>query len=216
MTTIPRTLLIMAKTKKNKETPEQDTKPNQAWRNRIVGHGEEDPEKILGNPFNFRVHPEHQQEALAGVLDEVGWVQDVIINRTTQHLIDGHLRVSLALKRKEKSIPVVYVELSADEEKIILATLDPIAALANTDKEKLGELLNEVSTGNAAIQSMLSDLAAKQGLIPKEEKEKSDEPEDSRYKEQYGVIVICENEQHQENVYNEMVRAGYNCKVVTT
>ena len=39
----------------------------QTWRNRITGHGEEDPRKLLENPRNFRLHPQEQQEALLGV-----------------------------------------------------------------------------------------------------------------------------------------------------
>lgn len=38
----------------------------------------------------------------------------------------------------------------------------------------------------------------------------------SFYKEQYGVIVICKNEEDQEKVYNKLLDQGYECKVVTT
>src|SRR5437867_4576224 len=72
-------------------------KSQATWRNRIVGSGEEAPDQLLANPKNWRIHPKHQQEALAGVLDEVGWVQEVIVNQQTGHLVDGHLRVTLAL-----------------------------------------------------------------------------------------------------------------------
>jgi len=134
------------------------------WRNRIVGHGKESPDQLLANPLNWRVHPEHQQEALDGVLSEVGWVQEVIVNRRTGHLIDGHLRVALAMRRGEPMIPVLYVDLSEEEERLILATLDPLAAMAIADAGKLDELLQEVSTTDAAIMEMLSALAADAGL----------------------------------------------------
>jgi DNA modification methylase len=134
------------------------------WRSRIVGHGEEAPDQLLANPLNFRIHPKPQQDALAGVLSEVGWVQDVIVNQQTGHVIDGHLRVSLAIGRREPSIPVVYVDLDEAEEKLILATIDPLSAMAATDAEKLDELLREVSTGDAAVQQMLSGLAQDAGL----------------------------------------------------
>lgn len=32
-----------------------------AWRNRIVGYGEEAPEQLLASPWNWRIHPGHQQ-----------------------------------------------------------------------------------------------------------------------------------------------------------
>lgn len=136
------------------------------WRNRIIGHGEEAPDQLLANPRNFRIHPKPQQDALAGVLTEVGWVQDVIVNQRTGHVIDGHLRVSLAISRQEPSIPVVYVDLDEQEEALILATLDPLSAMAATDREQLDALLHEVSTGDAAVQAMLDQLAQQTGLVP--------------------------------------------------
>jgi hypothetical protein len=136
------------------------------WRSRIVGHGEEAPDQLLANPANWRIHPKPQQDALAGVLDQVGWVQDVIVNRVTGHVIDGHLRVSLAIGRREPSVPVVYVELEPAEEALILATIDPLAAMAATDREQLAVLLEDVSTGDAALQAMLDSLAQDAGFVP--------------------------------------------------
>lgn len=119
------------------------TEPQKQWENRIVGSGSEDPNQILANPFNFRKHPKHQQDAMTGVLNEIGWIQDVIINRVTGHLIDGHLRVELAM-RKNEQVPVKYVELSEREEKIALASIDPIGALAEQDQDILDDLLNSI------------------------------------------------------------------------
>lgn len=134
------------------------------WRNRIIGSGEEEPGNLLANPRNWRIHPKAQQEALAGVLSEVGWVQRVIVNQRSGNLIDGHLRVSLALRDDEPVVPVEYVDLSEAEEALILATLDPLSALATTDASKLDELLREVTTGEAAVQAMLGELAKANGL----------------------------------------------------
>nr|MBA3627289.1 hypothetical protein [Chloroflexota bacterium] len=57
------------------------------------GHREEAPDQLLANPKNWRIHPASQQGALASVLDDVGWVGQVLVNRRTGHLVDGHLRV---------------------------------------------------------------------------------------------------------------------------
>lgn len=75
------------------------------FRNRIVGSGVEAPDQLLANPRNWRLHPKEQQEALEGVLDTVGWAQEVVVNRTTGHIVDGHLRVMIALRREEPAIP---------------------------------------------------------------------------------------------------------------
>ena len=128
------------------------------FRSRIVGHGEEAPDQLLANPGNWRIHPKAQQDAMKGVLNQVGWVQSVIVNRVTGHLVDGHMRVSLALREDAKTIPVAYVDLTPEEEALVLATLDPLSALAVADKEKLAELLAEVSVDSKEVERLLNDL----------------------------------------------------------
>src|SRR5665647_157798 len=134
------------------------------WANRIVCHGEEKPDKLLANPANWRRHGESQQRALSGVLGEVGLVQSVIVNRTTGHLVDGHLRVELALAAGQPQIPVVYVELSEDEERIILASLDPIAAMADADRDKLAELLASVRSDDEAVRGLLECIGQQEHI----------------------------------------------------
>lgn len=140
-------------------------KPSPAWKNRIVGYGEESPDQLLANPQNFRTHPKNQQDTLAGVLSEVGVVQNVIVNKRTGFVVDGHLRISLAMREQQPTVPVTYVDLSPAEESLILATLDPISAMATADRDKLDELLRDVSTGDAAVMQMLSDLAEEHGVV---------------------------------------------------
>ena len=134
------------------------------WKNRIVGSGTANPADIIANPANWRLHPQAQRDALEGLLNEVGWVQDVIINKTTGLLLDGHLRVEIALARGETSIPVKYVELSVEEEALVLATLDPLGAMATIDAAQYDALLRDVETGNAAVQAMLAKTAQSAGL----------------------------------------------------
>jgi ParB-like chromosome segregation protein Spo0J len=125
-----------------------------------VGHGAEAPDQLLANPYNWRVHPQGQRRALAAALSEVGWVQSVIVNRRTGHVVDGHLRIALALERGEPEVPVVYVDLSEEEERLVLATLDPIGALAWGDGAKLGELLAALQVDQATLTRLLDDLAS--------------------------------------------------------
>jgi hypothetical protein len=146
------------------------------WKNRIVGYGEEAPEQLLANEKNWRGHPKPQQDALSGVLREVGIVQNILVNKRTgsewpegernvETMIDGHLRVALAISEGQPTVPITYVDLTPAEENEILATLDPLAAMAFTDAAKLDELLRDVQSGEAAVQDMIEQLAIRQGLI---------------------------------------------------
>ncbi len=128
------------------------------WRSRIVGHGEVAPADLVPNPENWRSHPQEQRDALGGALEDVGWVMEVIVNQTTGNLVDGHLRLDLALSRGEPFVPVTYVELTHDEERLVLATLDPLAAMADAEVIPLQELLAQLDPHNAALRGMLGDL----------------------------------------------------------
>jgi DNA modification methylase len=138
--------------------------PSTTWRNRITGHGEADPKVLIPNPANWRTHPREQHRALAGAMTEVGWVAQVLVNRTTGHVVDGHLRVELAISRNEATVPVTYVELSEDEERLVLATLDPLAAMASADTAKLAELLADLTPSDDALRSVLAELADRNGI----------------------------------------------------
>ena len=66
---------------------------------------------------------------------------EVLVNRTTGHIVDGHLRIELALARDEPTVPVTYFELTDEEERLVLASLDPLAAMASAEQEQLAALL---------------------------------------------------------------------------
>ena len=145
------------------------------WQNRITGYGVEDADQLLANPSNWRIHPKFQQDSLSGVLDTVGWVQNVIVNQRTspiwgkdrnvETVVDGHLRIALAISRNEQ-VPVTYVDLDPSEEALILASIDPIAALAATDKDQLDALLRQLNTDDIAVQQLISSIAEHEGIIP--------------------------------------------------
>lgn len=135
------------------------------WRNRIIGQGEVAPGELVANPANWRLHPKAQQRALGGALTEVGWVAQCLVNVRTGHLVDGHLRVELAIERGEPSVPVTYVDLSEAEERIVLASLDPLGAMADTDAAKLEELLRDLAPADSALAAMLASLAEQNGIL---------------------------------------------------
>jgi DNA modification methylase len=150
------------------------------WRNRIVGSGEEDPAQLVANPRNWRTHPASQRDALRGSLLQVGWVQQVLVNQRTGNVVDGHARVEEAISHGEPKVPVLYVDLDPEEEALILATLDPIAAMAIPDDDRLRELLAEITVDDAGLDALLASITPsepKAGLTdPDEVPEPSEAP----------------------------------------
>jgi DNA modification methylase len=129
------------------------------WRNRIVDQADVPPATLVANPANWRGHPAHQRRVVQAVLRDIGWVQRVIVNTETGHIVDGHARVEEAIARGEPTVPVTYVELDPDEERQVLATFDVIGGLAVPDPEALDALLAELGPLDAGLRALLDDLA---------------------------------------------------------
>ena len=103
------------------------------------------------------------------MLEEVGWVQSVILNRRTGRLVDGHLRIELAIKNKEELVPVTVVDLSEDEEDAILASFDPISAMAKINHDALSALVAGIKTTNPALRDLIERIK-KQSCIASDHK----------------------------------------------
>jgi DNA modification methylase len=139
-------------------------KPEQ-WKNRIVGITEEDPSQLLANCKNWRIHPKNQQDALNGVLNDIGFVTGVIQNDRNATILDGHLRCELAISKGQKTIPVIHVDLTEAEEAEVLATFDPISAMAAADKEKLDDLLKSIQSDDEQVMKLLEEIREENGII---------------------------------------------------
>lgn len=125
------------------------------WKKRIVGEADVDPATLKPHAANWRVHPKRQQQAMVDILDEVGVVQQVLVNRRTGVIIDGHMRVRLALRNHEPTVPVVFVDLSEPEEYTALATINPLATLAYEDRQQRRDVALAIESPSLAIRALI-------------------------------------------------------------
>ena len=136
-------------------------------RNRIVEYKSIPSNQIEDNPKNFRLHPDDQKEALQDILDEIGIVDTVLVREMPNgnyQLIDGHLRKDVL---KGTDIPAIVVDLDDEESDLVLATHDPLAAMAKSDPSKVDALLRDINTSSQAVSDLLTSLAEASGTIPK-------------------------------------------------
>ena len=117
--------------------------------------------ELADNAKNWRVHPEHQRAALRGLLrrDRLRRSRTYLPqqrNGGRLTLIDGHLRKTEA---GDAEIPCLVTDLNDEEADLLLATYDPIAAMAEADRTALNGLLGTVHSENEAVQSLLKSLA---------------------------------------------------------
>ena len=120
--------------------------------------------ELLPNPKNWRKHPTAQANALRGTLSEIGYADALIAYETPEGLmlIDGHLRAETT---PDQEVPVLVTDLTEEEADKVLATLDPLSAMARTDEGALLELVSSLNIQNDAVNLMLEAVANGERLL---------------------------------------------------
>jgi hypothetical protein len=188
------------------------------YQNKIIGHEMVDPTQLLANPLNFRIHTKVQKDAMRSMLRNIGWLDEIIVNQRTGVLINGHMRVDIALTDNEPLVPVRYVDLTDEEQNLALATFDNIAALAGTDRDQLELLLSETSTQDGDLLEFLSSLQP-----PKMPEYDSPLPTDTTdYENQdvggnkWLIVITCENEWQQGELLEEFESREIECRALSS
>jgi hypothetical protein len=168
--------------------------------------------ELKPHPRNWRTHPRAQQDAMRGVLAEVGYA-DALLARELEdgslQLVDGHLRAEIA---PDAMVPVLVLDVSEQEALKLLATLDPLAAMAEADVQMLAGLVADVETDNRAVRAMLDQLASENPFPPDAATGTLD---DVIVPQTYQVVVECRDEAQQRGVFERLVADGFKCRVLS-
>lgn len=133
---------------------------HRTYQSRIVGYSKVNPAELNANPYNWRVHTPEQIEAVRAALSEIGVIQNPIRNIRTGFLIDGHLRVQLAVEAGVDEIEVTDVDLEPMDEMKAVATFDKIGLMAETNDEKLLTLHAGNTWDDPALKEAMDQLVA--------------------------------------------------------
>lgn len=173
-------------------------------------------DELRPNPRNWRLHPPQQQDALRGLLAEVGYADALLARELADGslmLIDGHLRAETT---PDAVVPVLVLDVDEQEADKILLTHDPLANMAAISREHLDALLADVQTENAAVREMVDSIGTQceadgtNAPVPR-----PIEPPDVAVPESYQVVVECRDELDQQAVFERMRAEGYRCRVLT-
>src|SRR3954452_6203648 len=120
-------------------------------RNRIVRHVRVRAGDLVPHEHNARVHPDAQRRALLALYEEVGFARSLLAYELSDgrlKLIDGHLRQRLD---PDMMVEVEVLDVNDEEAAKLLLSIDPLAALAEHDADKLDELRRLVSSPSDAL-----------------------------------------------------------------
>lgn len=169
--------------------------------------------ELADNPANWRRHPAAQLNALRSLLDdpEIGWAGAALYNERTRRLIDGHARKSL---RPDAKIPVLIGSWSEAAEQKILATLDPIAALAEADPVALESLLRAASFDEPELSDLLENLAQENDIQLAPEPTADATQTEQSISEQWLIIIECKSESQQTKLLKRLSSENLKCKAL--
>ncbi len=164
---------------------------------------------LIPNPKNWRTHPEHQKDVLKGVLAEVGYADALLVRELPDGslmLVDGHLRAETT---PEQSVPVLVLDIDESEADKLLALFDPLAGLAETNEDLLAELMRNIETDNIAVRQMLDEMLAKTPELPN-----PDDLKDLPIPNLFQILIECESEEEQRELFDRFNVEGLKCKIL--
>jgi hypothetical protein len=145
------------------------------FRDRITEYRKIKGKDLLDNDGNWRIHPALQQDAVRGIMEEVGIVGALLVYTSERQggitVIDGHLRKNID---PEFDWPCLVTDLDDAEADFVLSVLDPSALLAQVDVERFRKLTRTFNTDNLAIRELLRQVdAGRLAEIAAEKEEKA-------------------------------------------
>src|SRR5271167_2118598 len=159
-------------------------------RNRIKGHRRIRAGDLVPHEWNFRTHPELQRRALLALYDEVGFARSLLAYELPDgrlKLLDGHLRRDLD---PNMEVEVEILDVTEEEARTLLLSMDPLAALAETQAQLHQRLLELTPTPSADLEAAWQ--AAAEAAV-----KASASREVVSVLEQYLLLLTCRDEQHQ-------------------
>ena len=165
------------------------------------------------HPNNWRTHPAAQQDALRGLLAEIGYADALVARELSDgslQLIDGHLRAETT---PDVEVPVLVVDLDDSEAAKLLALHDPLTGLAGTNDDVLTDLLAEVETESAAVREVLDGILSPPGGL--DDEPIKEPPAEVDVTDAFQVVIECRDETEQKAVYERMTAEGFTCRLLT-
>lgn len=185
------------------------------WSTKIVRVEKVDPKTLHPHPKNFRIHPKNQRKAFSQIVDKIGFIACVTANINTRRVINGHLRVEEALRRRQPLIDVEWVDLTEEEERLALVTFDPISEMAEIESPGLASLLQEAESylggKSYAIEEIRRELL---GEAEEAEGFTAGGHEEEEKAERVAVVVRCSNEIQQRAMIDWATERGLSFKCV--
>lgn len=217
---MPRASQKAAKTAKDKPKPlegaDEVPLPGQEW---------EIPEAAALDE-NFPVddlmpHPDNPNtgdvDSIVESMDENGWYGTITAQLSTKRILAGEHRWLAAKQKGALTVPVYFVDVDDVTAIKILLADNATARRGVINRDKVTRLLEVVGDirGTGIDASFLGEVAELDEKATKSDADKLLEPGEGNYAPQWGVIVACDDEAHQEKVFNQLTKLKLTVRAVS-
>ncbi|MGN0905873.1 MAG: ParB N-terminal domain-containing protein [Bullifex sp.] len=170
--------------------------------------------KKLSEISMYEHNPRKNDEAVKYVAESIkqfGFRVPIVIDKNGV-IIAGHTRYKACMKLGLEEVPcIVADDLTPEQIKAYRLADNKVSEKAEWDFDLLESELEDI------LNFDMGDF----GFDIKIEEPSGDDTPDPgdngfTYKEQYGVIVMCADEDEQREIYERLTEEGYECKVVAT
>ena len=143
-----------------------------------------DVSKVKYAPYNPRKISPETLEKLKQSIETFGYVEPIIVNKRTMHVVGGNQRLRALRELKVKEVEAVIVDLDIEHEKVLNIALNKIAG--EWDIEKLQQLLSEMDDSMIDLTGFSQEEIEKLFEIETDlmtDSEAFEEPEEEEQKE---------------------------------
>lgn len=162
---------------------------------------------------NSRVHDEEQIIQICSSIKEFGFTNPVLIDESNG-IIAGHGRLMAAKKLNLKTVPcIVLAGLSEAQKKAYIIADNAIPLNASWDMEKLALEVDALQAEDFDLSLLGFKDDFMVSLFDDPEPVPEQKPNGEEYTEIFNILVECENEAHQQEIYDELTQKGLKCRV---
>ena len=169
-------------------------------------------EMKIGDIIPYEKNPRKNDEAVKYVAESIkqfGFKVPIVIDKNNV-IVAGHTRYKASKKLGLKEVPcIVADDLTEEQIKAYRLADNKVSELAEWDIELLDEELDSI------LDIDMADFGFELNLDEEEQEVVEDNDLSDKLKSTFEVIIECDNEGEQEEIFNRLITEGLKCRVLT-
>ncbi|MFN4259767.1 MAG: hypothetical protein ACK4RK_10750 [Gemmataceae bacterium] len=181
-------------------------------RNRIKQHVRIRAGDLACHELNPRVHNDVQRAALAASYRQIGFSRSLLAYELPDgrlKLIDGHLRRDM---HPDMIVDVEVLDVSDEEARALLLSIDPLAQLADYDQQVLDQLRSLTATEDDTLHNLWQALRQSDQETRQRLSQTSAPFQSPNFPEQFFILIECTDEAEQVELLQRFEAEGFKCQ----